>query len=407
MATRNTDTNTRRDTGTSGNGHGYSHERTEGETERTRGEREGAGPMRTTAGTSDEPRAYDSGGRFYERARGREREGRRWEDDRLLGMGYAASGRGRGDWTGGRGESDYRGDMGRDYRGDYRRDVRAMGGRVIEPDERPERGYRASERGIDEVGWTGGFTEMGSEYEHGRHGFRDFGTPSRSQGREVRSHYSDRDFPGRDDRVAGRSGQSFHPEETGPTHAWRPPEEDWERAHWRQVHRDERPRFFRTRGRHHEGQWEHESTTAEDVMTQNPKSVRVDATLRDVAQIMRDENCGVVPVVGNDRRLLGVITDRDMVLRTADNDRAWTQLNARDVMTDEVEAVTPEEPVREIIHLMAKKQVRRVPVVDRQDRLLGLISMVDIANRAEKDEELQDAMVQVSRRKSFWRKLWT
>ncbi len=448
MANRN-DTNTRREGGTGGNGHGYHDERaaTEGtsgtEAERARGETDtAAGSMRTTAGTAGEPRPLDTGGRFYTEAMGRGRDRdrdreRHRDDDHLLGMGYAASGRGGRDWTGGTGApggmggtrggfgtgewrgtgSDYRGDMGRDYRGDYRRDLRETtheGGRR-EPLVRvvDRRGEGTADRGYE--GWTGGFTEGSGtgEYEHARRGFRDFGTPTYGQGRELRERHTDADFRDRDDRVAGRSGRSFHPEDMGPSHPWHPPEEDWERSHWRHEH--ERGRGMgagmggmRARGAHRDrGHWEHEATTAEDVMTQNPKSVRPEANLREVARIMRDENCGVVPVVGTDRRLLGLITDRDMVLRTADNDRAWSALTAREVMTDEIEAVTPDEPVREIIHLMARRQVRRVPVVDRQDRLLGLISMVDIANRAERDEDLQEAMVQVSRRKSFWRKLWT
>lgn len=142
-------------------------------------------------------------------------------------------------------------------------------------------------------------------------------------------------------------------------------------------------------------------------MTANPRWVRRDATLRDVAQIMMDENCGIVPVCTGNGQLLGVITYRDIVMRTLKDDRPWTQWRADDVMSDEVECVTPETSVDDVIHLMGRKQVRRVPVVDKNDRLLGMISMADIANRANEDEELQHALDRISKKRSFWSRLWS
>ena len=244
--------------------------------------------------------------------------------------------------------------------------------------------WRTGERGeFRGERWGRGEDWRGTDrFEHGRAGFDDFGTPSYSQGRELRDQSSDRDFEGRDDRYAGRSGMSY----------------------------GEGTEFERTRGRERRrGRlWDREPATARDIMTPNPKAVRRDATLRDVAQIMRDENCGVVPVVDDNQRLIGLITDRDMVMRTFNEpQRPWTAFKVGEVMTDEVEAVTPETPVREIIQLMGRKQVRRVPVVDRNDRLVGMISMADVATRANEDEDLQDALDRISKRRSFWSRLWS
>jgi CBS domain-containing protein len=315
MANKNPDPTLRRENGTpgGGNGHGHGHGHGHGEPER-----DPALP-RSTAGTSRDPGRPgepDTGGRHYARAMGRPRQDR--SDDRLLGMGYAAPGR--GSPRGERREETDRPAYRAGYRGDY---------------GRPERGYE---------GWTGGFAA---------------------------------------DEAGGRT--------------FRPPEEEWERTHHYRVRSDTE------RG----ARWEREPCIAEDIMTRNPKSVRPEASLREVAEIMRDENCGIVPVIAHDRRLVGLITDRDMVMRTLDAHRPWIELTAGEVMSDELEAVTPDEPVREIIHLMGSKQVRRVPVVDRQDRLLGMIAMADVANRADMDDELQDALDAVSRRRSFWRRLWT
>ncbi len=409
MANRNPDTE-RRDNGTSGNGHHQTHGQDFGarDTDRT-SERSGAGGMtgRSTAGSGTEPDTEPGrGGRYYAEAmrRGRESrtEGRGDLGDRLLGMGFARSGRGM------RGGAEYaREDWHTEGRGAGRDMDRGMGhGMGHGVGHHGDRGYRTAHDRSGDTGYegqTGGFAppHLGTgEFEHRREGFGDFGTPSYTQGRELHGRgLSERDFGGRDDRVAGRSGMSYRPDQME-TRTYRPPEEDWERSHARShgAHRQDRdrPRF-----------WEDESSTAEDIMTSHPKSVGPEANLREVAEIMRAENSGIVPVVNADRRLIGLITDRDMVMRTYETDRPWTQVRAREVMTDEIDAVTPDEPVREIIELMGRKQVRRVPVVDRNDRLLGIIAMADVANRADRDEELQHALDRVSKRRSFWRKLWS
>jgi CBS domain-containing protein len=145
--------------------------------------------------------------------------------------------------------------------------------------------------------------------------------------------------------------------------------------------------------------WQREPLSARDVMTRAPKSVGRSSPIREAAVIMRDENCGVVPVVDSAGRLQGILTDRDIVVRGLVNEAG---LRVEDVMTDDVSAVTEDEPLTSVLDLMGRKQVRRVPVVDRNDRLLGIISMADIANRADYDEDLQDAFERISSRRSFW-----
>ena len=147
--------------------------------------------------------------------------------------------------------------------------------------------------------------------------------------------------------------------------------------------------------------WQREPLAARDVMTRNPRTVTRQSAHREAATIMRDENCGVVPVVDSAGRLEGILTDRDIVVRGVAHDRAL-DLRIEDVMTDDVSAVTEDEPLTSVLDLMGRKQIRRVPVVDRDDRLLGIISMADIANRADYDEDLQDAFERISSRRSFW-----
>jgi len=151
--------------------------------------------------------------------------------------------------------------------------------------------------------------------------------------------------------------------------------------------------------------WQREPLTAREIMTRNIKTVRRESTLREVAQLMKDEDCGVVPIVDERGCLVGIITDRDMVIRAFTGGKTPDQLRAGDVMTDDVECVHPEESIHSVIEMMGRRQIRRVPVVERDDRVVGIISMGDIANRADYDEELQEALDRVSSKRSFWSRL--
>jgi CBS domain-containing protein len=151
--------------------------------------------------------------------------------------------------------------------------------------------------------------------------------------------------------------------------------------------------------------WQREPLTAREVMTRGVRTARLDSPVRDVAQIMKDEDCGVVPVVDAHGALVGIVTDRDLVVRGFTGGKSPDQLRVSDVMTDDVEAVTPDDNIHDVIALMGRKQIRRIPVVERDDRVVGIISMGDIANRADYDEELQEALDRVSSKRSFWSRL--
>ncbi|WP_171446636.1 CBS domain-containing protein [Corallococcus carmarthensis] len=151
--------------------------------------------------------------------------------------------------------------------------------------------------------------------------------------------------------------------------------------------------------------WKREPLTARDIMTRQVRTARRDSSLREVAQLMRDEDCGVVPIVDAEGRLLGLVTDRDLALRAFTGQRAVDGLRAADVMTEDLEAVLPEEDLHGVIELMGRRQVRRIPVVEPDDRLVGIIALGDIASRADQDEELQEALERISSRRSFWSRL--
>jgi len=155
-------------------------------------------------------------------------------------------------------------------------------------------------------------------------------------------------------------------------------------------------------GRH---QWQREAMTAGEIGTTHVRAVTRASTLDEIAQLMKAEDCGMVPVVDDSGRVVGVVTDRDLVVRAAAAGRSFDDTRADEVMTDEVEAVTPDEEIPAVIELMGRRQIRRVLVVDGDDRLQGIISMADVAGRTDYDEELQLALQRISSRRRIWSRL--
>lgn len=154
-----------------------------------------------------------------------------------------------------------------------------------------------------------------------------------------------------------------------------------------------------------QGRWQREPLTAREVMTRAVRTVRRDSSLREAARLMKEEDSGVIPIVDEHGRLEGLVTDRDLALRAFTGGRSPEQLLVSDVMTDDLDAVTPDEDLHGVVDLMARRQLRRVPVIERDDRLVGIVSLSDIAQRADSDEALQKALSRISSRRSFWTRL--
>lgn len=139
-----------------------------------------------------------------------------------------------------------------------------------------------------------------------------------------------------------------------------------------------------------------------DIMTRHVKTATRDMPLRDVAAIMRDGDMGSVPVV-EDGRLVGIVTDRDIVVRAlADGKDASTPVAS--AMTTEIFSVKPDDFVFEAVRLMGDKQVRRIPVVSDDGQLAGIIAMADVALEVEDDREIAETLEEISSGGSFWSK---
>ena len=118
-----------------------------------------------------------------------------------------------------------------------------------------------------------------------------------------------------------------------------------------------------------------------EIMTTNVTKATPENTLVDIAVTMRDENIGAVPVV-EDGQLLGIVTDRDIVVRGIADGREPSDTRVEEVLSEEVESVSPDTDVTDAADLMASRQIRRLPVVD-DGQLIGMISLGDIAVKHE------------------------
>lgn len=137
-----------------------------------------------------------------------------------------------------------------------------------------------------------------------------------------------------------------------------------------------------------------------EIMTKNVRTATRGMSLREVAAIMRDGDMGAVPVV-DEGKLIGIVTDRDIVVRCIANGREPdTAIN--DAMTTELFTVAPDDFVFEAIRLMGDKQVRRVPVVDENGKLAGIIAMADIALETEDEREIAETLEEISSGAGFW-----
>jgi len=125
-----------------------------------------------------------------------------------------------------------------------------------------------------------------------------------------------------------------------------------------------------------------------DIMTDNPACCTPDTPLAAVASLMVEHDCGEIPIVdgADTKRPMGVITDRDIVCRVVAQDKNPLGLAARDCMTSPVVTVTPGTSTDDCARGMAEYRVRRIPVIDDQGRLCGMVSQADLARAAPQDE---------------------
>lgn len=134
-----------------------------------------------------------------------------------------------------------------------------------------------------------------------------------------------------------------------------------------------------------------------DKMTKNVEYVNPSNTVVEAAQVMQKLNVGSVPVF-DQNKVVGVVTDRDIVVRNVAHGKIPQETKVQDVMTSQVTTVTPDMDVEEVSKIMAQQQIRRVPVVEN-NQLVGILSLGDIATDYRFDTEASEALTEISKNK--------
>jgi len=132
-----------------------------------------------------------------------------------------------------------------------------------------------------------------------------------------------------------------------------------------------------------------------ELMTSDVKTLGPEATLQEAAQAMTDLDVGIIPIT-NGVKLAGVITDRDIVVRAVAKGMDINSTLVRDCVSEDVVAVTPQTSAHEAADLMAEHQIRRLPVVDDNNNLMGIVAIGDLAILGKYENEAGHALSEIS-----------
>jgi CBS domain-containing protein len=119
-----------------------------------------------------------------------------------------------------------------------------------------------------------------------------------------------------------------------------------------------------------------------DLMTANPCSIDAEKPVAYAAKMMRDEDVGLAPIVEGDK-LIGTLTDRDIAVRVVAEGKDPNQTKVREVASTNLVTIDPQQDLEEALRLMAKHQVRRLPVVEEDGRLVGVVAQADVAREGD------------------------
>ena len=135
-----------------------------------------------------------------------------------------------------------------------------------------------------------------------------------------------------------------------------------------------------------------------EVMTKDPVCSLPNTTVKKVAQLMKRENIGSVPIVEDEqtRTLVGIVTDRDLALKIVAKGRDANTTKVEKVMTRQVVTCRAEDDVQKALDVMAKNQLRRIPIVDDDNRIVGIIAQADVATRLNQPEKTATMVKEIS-----------
>ena len=137
---------------------------------------------------------------------------------------------------------------------------------------------------------------------------------------------------------------------------------------------------------------------AQDIMSKNPTCVTVETPLVEAARLMKTENIGVVPVVEStgSKRLVGMLTDRDIAIRAVAEGRDGATTSVGHVMSSNVRTSSPDDSVEDVMEMMGREQVRRVPIVDERGNIVGIVAQADIVLEARDNRKAEKTVEKIS-----------
>lgn len=119
-----------------------------------------------------------------------------------------------------------------------------------------------------------------------------------------------------------------------------------------------------------------------EIMTPNAKAIWLTESLADAAQLMWENDCGVLPIIKDGRKVIGMITDRDICMATAMRDQNPSSVSVEEVMTGLAYSLDPEDEIEQALKAMQEHKIRRLPVVNAEGELEGILSMNDVVLNA-------------------------
>ena len=122
-----------------------------------------------------------------------------------------------------------------------------------------------------------------------------------------------------------------------------------------------------------------------ELMTVKPRTVKQGDSIVDAAKLMKGEDTGIAPIVDGDR-LVGVVTDRDIAIRVVAEGRDPQSTKVEDIASQNLVTIDPQQDLDEALRLMAQHQVRRLPVVEEDGRLVGIVAQADVARHASAEQ---------------------
>jgi CBS domain-containing protein len=139
-------------------------------------------------------------------------------------------------------------------------------------------------------------------------------------------------------------------------------------------------------------------TTCSDVMTRNPVCAQPGDMVASVAQLMRDNDVGPIPIVADNdsKRLVGIVTDRDLAMNVVAEGRDPNTTRVEEVMTREVVTCRTDDDIEAALDAMSQQQLRRIPVVDENNMLVGIIAQADVATRMDQPSTTGEVVKEIS-----------